>query len=162
MRPKNTICLWFNGTALDAARFYAETFPDSAVGRIVQAPGDYPAGKAGDVLTVEFTVMGIPCVGLNGGPEFTHDEAFSFQVATDDQAETDRLWHAIVDNGGQESECGWCKDRWGVSWQIAPRVLMQAITDPDRAAARRAFEALMTMRKIDVAAIEKAWKGQGG
>ena len=162
MQPKNTICLWFNGTALDAARFYAETFPDSAVGRIVQAPGDYPAGKAGDVLTVEFTVMGIPCVGLNGGPEFTHDEAFSFQVATDDQAETDRLWHAIVDNGGQESECGWCKDRWGVSWQIAPRVLMQAITDPDRAAARRAFEALMTMRKIDVAAIERAWRGQGG
>ena len=156
MQPKNTICLWFNGIALDAARFYAQTFPDSAVGRIVRAPGDYPAGKAGDVLTVEFTVMGIPCVGLNGGPEFTHDEAFSFQVATDDQAETDRLWHAIVDNGGQESECGWCKDRWGVSWQIAPRVLMQAITDPDRAAARRAFEAMMTMRKIDVAAIERA------
>ena len=159
MQPKNTICLWFNGTALDAARFYAETFPDSAVGRIVQAPGDYPAGKTGDVLTVEFTVMGIPCVGLNGGPEFTHDEAFSFQVATDDQAETDRFWNAIVSNGGRESACGWCKDKWGLNWQITPRALTAAITDPDPAAAKRAFEAMMTMGKIDIAAIEAARRG---
>jgi predicted 3-demethylubiquinone-9 3-methyltransferase (glyoxalase superfamily) len=159
MKPKNTICLWYDGTALEAATFYAKTFPDSAVGTVYRAPGDYPAGKAGDVLTVEFTVMGLPCVGLNGGPEFKHSEAFSFQVATDDQAETDRLWHAIVDNGGQESECSWCKDRWGVTWQIAPRALMDAITDPDPAAAKRAFEAMMTMRKIDIAAIEAARRG---
>jgi predicted 3-demethylubiquinone-9 3-methyltransferase (glyoxalase superfamily) len=159
MKPKNTICLWYDGTALEAATFYAKTFPDSAVGTVYRAPGDYPAGKAGDVLTVEFTVMGLPCVGLNGGPEFKHSEAFSFQVATDDQAETDRLWHAIVDNGGQESECSWCKDRWGVSWQIAPRALMDAIADPDPAAAKRAFEAMMTMRKIDIAAIEAARRG---
>jgi len=159
MVSKNTICLWFDGDALDAATFYAATFPDSRVGRIMHAPGDYPAGKQGDVLTVEFTVAGIPCLGLNGGPAFKHSEAFSFQIATDDQAETDRLWHAIVDNGGQESECGWCKDKWGLSWQITPRVLTDAITDPDLAVARRAFDAMMTMRKIDVAAIEAARRG---
>ena len=159
MSPKTTLCFWFNGTALEAATFYAATFPDSAVGRVMHAPGDYPAGHQGDVLTVEFTVLGIPCLGLNGGPAFTHSEAFSFQVATDDQAETDRLWNAIVGNGGQESACGWCKDRWGLSWQITPRVLTQAINDPDRAAAKRAFDAMMGMRKIDVAAIEAAWRG---
>jgi 2-polyprenyl-6-hydroxyphenyl methylase/3-demethylubiquinone-9 3-methyltransferase len=156
---KNTICLWYDGAALEAAQFYAKTFPDSAVGAVCRAPGDYPAGKQGDVLTVEFTVLGIPCLGLNGGPGIRHSEAFSFQVATEDQAETDRLWHAIVDNGGQESECGWCKDRWGLSWQITPRVLMQAIADPDRAAAKRVFEAMMHMRKIDIAAIEAARRG---
>jgi 2-polyprenyl-6-hydroxyphenyl methylase/3-demethylubiquinone-9 3-methyltransferase len=159
MTSKNTICLWYDGTALDAARFYAETFPGSAVGAVYRAPADYPAGKEGDVLTVEFSVMGIPCLGLNGGPAFEHNEAFSFQVATDDQAETDRLWNAIVDNGGQASACGWCKDRWGVSWQITPRVLMEAIADADRAAARRAFEAMMEMGKIDIATIEKARRG---
>ena len=159
MMPKNTICLWYERDALAAATFYAGTFPDSTVGRIMRAPGDYPSGKEGDVLTVEFTVMGIPCIGLNGGPEFHQSEAFSFQVATDDQAETDRYWDAIVGNGGQESACGWCKDKWGVSWQITPRVLTDAINDPDRAAARRAFEAMMTMRRIDVAAIEAAWRG---
>jgi predicted 3-demethylubiquinone-9 3-methyltransferase (glyoxalase superfamily) len=159
MPPKNTICLWFDGTALDAATFYAETFPDSAVTAVHHAPGDYPSGKQGDVLTVEFTVLGIPCLGLNGGPMMKHSEAFSFQVATDDQAETDRLWNAIVDNGGQESECGWCKDRWGLSWQITPRVLIEAYTDPDPAVAKRAFDAMMTMRKIDVAAIEAARRG---
>jgi predicted 3-demethylubiquinone-9 3-methyltransferase (glyoxalase superfamily) len=156
---KNTICLWYDGTALDAAQFYAETFPDSAVGAIHRAPGDYPAGKQGDVLTVEFTVIGIPCLGLNGGPAFRHNEAFSFQVATDDQAETDRLWNAIVSNGGQESECGWCRDKWGLSWQITPRALTDAVTDPDSAAAKRAFEAMMQMRKIDIAAIEAARRG---
>ncbi|HSX91461.1 MAG TPA: VOC family protein [Hydrogenophaga sp.] len=161
MTPKNTICLWYDSDALDAARFYAQTFPDSAVGRVMHAPGDYPSGKEGNVLTVEFTVMGIPCLGLNGGTAFKQSEAFSFQVATDDQAETDRLWNAIVNNGGQESECGWCKDKWGVSWQITPRVLTDAINDPDRAAAKRAFDAMMTMRKIDVATIEKAWRGEG-
>jgi 2-polyprenyl-6-hydroxyphenyl methylase/3-demethylubiquinone-9 3-methyltransferase len=159
MTPKNTICLWFDGTAEAAARFYAATFPDSAVGAVHRAPGDYPAGKAGDVLTVDFTVCGIPCIGLNGGPEFKHSEAFSFQIATDDQAETDRLWHAVVGNGGQESQCGWCKDRWGLSWQITPRALIDALAAPDPAAARRAFEAMMTMRKIDIAAIEKALRG---
>jgi 2-polyprenyl-6-hydroxyphenyl methylase/3-demethylubiquinone-9 3-methyltransferase len=159
MVSKNTICLWFNGTALDAARFYADTFPDSSVGKVFRAPSDYPAGKQGDVLTVDFTVMGIPCLGLNGGPGVTHNIAFSFQVATDDQAETDRLWNAIVSNGGEESECGWCKDKWGLSWQITPRVLTSAIADPDPAVARRAFEAMMTMRKIDVAAIEAARRG---
>lgn len=156
MANKNTICLWFDGTAVDAATFYAETFPDSAVGAILRAPGDYPDGKQGDVLTVEFTVAGIPCVGLNGGPEFTHSEAFSFQISTDDQAETDRLWNAIIQNGGQESACGWCKDRWGLSWQITPRALIAAISDPDPAAAKRAFDAMMTMGKIDIAAIEAA------
>lgn len=159
MTSKNTICLWYDGTALEAATFYAETFPDSAVGAVHRAPADYPSGKQGDVLTVEFTVMGIPCLGLNGGPVFKHSEAFSFQVATDDQAETDRLWSAIVDNGGQESECGWCKDRWGLSWQITPRVLTAAYTSPDRAAAKRAFDAMMGMRKIDIATIEAALKG---
>jgi 2-polyprenyl-6-hydroxyphenyl methylase/3-demethylubiquinone-9 3-methyltransferase len=159
MPSKNTICLWFDGTALEAAQFYAATFPDSAVGKVVRAPGDYPAGKQGDVLTVEFTVMGIPCLGLNGGPGVNHSIAFSFQVATDDQAETDRLWNAIVNNGGEESECGWCKDKWGLSWQITPRVLSEAIADPDPAAARRAFEAMMTMRKIDIAKIEAARRG---
>ena len=159
MTNKNTICLWHDGTALEAATFYAETFPDSAVGAVHRAPGDYPSGKQGDVLTVEFTVMGIACLGLNGGPVFKHSEAFSFQVATDDQAETDRLWSAIVDNGGQESECGWCKDRWGLSWQITPRVLTAAYTSPDRAAAKRAFDAMMGMRKIDIATIEAALRG---
>ena len=159
MAHKNTVCLWYDGAALDAARFYAQTFPDSAVTAIHRAPGDYPSGKEGNVLTVEFTVMGIPCLGLNGGPAFRQTEAFSFQVATDDQAETDRLWEAIVGHGGQESACGWCKDAWGVSWQITPRVLMDAIADPDRAAAKRAFDAMMTMHKIDIAAIEAAWRG---
>ena len=159
MGSKNTICLWFDGAAEQAARFYAETFPDSHVDAVYRAPGDYPAGKQGDVLTVQFTVIGIPCLGLNGGPEFQHSEAFSFQVATDDQAETDRLWHAIVDNGGQESACGWCHDRWGLSWQITPRALMAAIADPDRAAAKRAFDAMMTMGKIDIAVIEAARRG---
>ena len=158
-KPKNTICLWYDGSAEQAARFYAETFPDSKVTAVHRAPGDYPSGKQGDVLTVEFTVLGIPCLGLNGGPIFKPTEAFSFQVATDDQAETDRYWNAIVGNGGQESDCGWCKDKWGLSWQITPRVLSEAVTDPDPAAAQRAFKAMMTMRKIDVAAIEKARKG---
>ncbi len=138
MTPRNTVCLWFNGGALDAATFYAQTFPDSAVGRVFHAPADYPAGKQGDVLTVEFTVLGIPCLGLNGGPAFPQSEAFSFQVATDDQAETDRLWDAIVGNGGQPSACGWCKDRWGLNWQITPRMLTEAIANPDPAVARRA------------------------
>ena len=156
MIPKNTICLWFDGTAEDAARFYAATFPDSEVKAVRRAPGDFPGGHQGQVLTVEFTVLGIPCLGLNGGPQFPHTEAFSFQVSTEDQAETDRYWHAIVGNGGQESDCGWCKDRWGLSWQITPRVLMEALADPDPAVAQRAFAAMMTMRKIDVAAIEAA------
>jgi 2-polyprenyl-6-hydroxyphenyl methylase/3-demethylubiquinone-9 3-methyltransferase len=156
---KNTICLWYDGTALEAARFYAETFPDSTVGAVLRAPGDYPAGQQGDVLTVEFTVLGIPCLGLNGGPAFKQTEAFSFQVATDDQAETDRLWNAIVGNGGAESACGWCKDKWGLSWQITPRALTAAIADPDRAAAKRAFDAMMQMGKIDIAAIEAARRG---
>ena len=159
MTPKNTICLWFDKDAQDAARFYAATFPDSRVTAVHKAPGDFPGGQKGDVLTVEFTVLGIPCLGLNGGPQFKHSEAFSFQVATDDQAETDRLWNAIVQNGGQESECGWCKDKWGLSWQITPRALTAGFTDPDRAAAKRVFEAMMTMRKIDIATIEAARKG---
>jgi len=162
MVSKNMICLWFDGTALEAAQFYAQTFPDSEVKAVHHAPGDYPSGKEGAVLTVEFTVMGIPCLGLNGGPAFRHSEAFSFQVATDDQVETDRLWNAIVGNGGQESACGWCKDKWGLSWQITPRALTEAIADPDKAAARRAFEAMMGMRKIDIAAIEAARYGRGG
>ena len=159
MVPKNTICLWYDGTALEAAQFYAKTFPDSSVGSIMRAPGDYPDGRQGDVLTVEFTVAGIPCVGLNGGPHFKHNEAFSFQIATDDQAETERLWNAIVNHGGEASACGWCKDTWGLSWQITPRALLAAITDPDRAAAKRAFDAMMTMGKIDIAAIEAARRG---
>lgn len=159
MIPKNTICLWFNDDALEAANFYARTFPDSTVGRVTRAPGDFPSGKEGDVLTVEFSVFGLPCIGLNGGTAFRQSEAFSFQVATDDQAETDRYWDAIVGNGGEESACGWCKDKWGVSWQITPRVLTEAYTGDDRAAARRVFEAMMTMRRIDVAAIEAARRG---
>jgi predicted 3-demethylubiquinone-9 3-methyltransferase (glyoxalase superfamily) len=159
MTPKNTICIWYDGAALDAATFYAKTFPDSAVGAVQYAPGDYPMGKQGNVLTVEFTVMGIPCLGLNGGPMFKHTEAFSFQVATDDQAETDRLWNAIVGNGGQASQCGWCKDKWGLSWQITPRALTDAMADPDRAVAKRVFEAMMEMGKIDVAKIEAARRG---
>lgn len=156
---KNTICLWYDGDAEEAARFYARTFPDSSVKAVHVAPGDYPSGKKGDVLTVEFTVMGIPCLGLNGGPIFKHNESFSFQVATVDQAETDRYWNAIVGNGGQESACGWCKDKWGVSWQITPIALSKAITHPDPAAAARAFAAMMEMTKIDVAAIERACRG---
>jgi predicted 3-demethylubiquinone-9 3-methyltransferase (glyoxalase superfamily) len=156
---KNRICLWFDGGALDAATFYAATFPDSSVGRIVHAPGDYPNGAEGDVLLVEFTVCGIPCVGLNGGPTFVPNEAFSFQIATDDQAETDRLWRAVINGGGEPSACGWCKDRWGVSWQITPRMLMEAITHPDPAAARRAYRAMMEMTLIDIAAIEAALAG---
>lgn len=159
MTSKNTICLWYERDAVDAANFYAKTFPDSTVGAIMRAPGDYPDGKQGDVLTVDFTVAGIPCVGLNGGPVFKHNESFSFQIATDDQAETDRLWNAIVGNGGQESDCGWCKDRWGISWQITPRVLLEAMLDPDRALAKRVFDAMMKMKKIDIAAIEAARRG---
>jgi 2-polyprenyl-6-hydroxyphenyl methylase/3-demethylubiquinone-9 3-methyltransferase len=159
MASKNTICLWYDGTAEDAARFYAATFPDSKVGAVRRAPGDFPSGRKGDVLAVEFTVAGIPCIGLNGGPEFKHNEAFSFQIATDDQAETDRLWNAIVKNGGQESACGWCKDKWGLSWQITPRALTDGIADRDPAVATRVFEAMMKMGKIDVAAIEKARRG---
>lgn len=159
MIPKNTICIWYDHAALDAAIFYAKTFPNSAVGKIYHAPGDYPSGTQGDILTVEFTVAGIPCIGLNGGPAFKQSEAFSFQIATDDQEETDRLWNAVVNNGGQESACGWCKDKWGVSWQIAPRVLLEAIADPDQAAAKRAFAAMMEMTKIDIAKIETARRG---
>ena len=156
---KNTICLWYDGGAEDAAQFYAETFPESSIGAVHRAPGNFPSGKHGDVLTVEFTVMGIPCLGLNGGPELKQTEAFSFQVATADQAETDRYWNAIVGNGGQESACGWCKDRWGVSWQITPIALTEAISDPDPARSKRAFEAMMQMQKIDIAAIEAARRG---
>ena len=156
---KNTICLWFDRDAEDAARFYARTFPDSSVGAIHRAPGDFPSGKQGDALMVEFTVMGIPCLGLNGGPAIKHNEAFSFQVATNDQAETDRLWNAIVGNGGKEKNCGWCEDKWGLSWQITPRALIEAVTSPDRAAAKRAFEAMMPMMKIDIATIEAARRG---
>ena len=159
MTPKNTICLWYQGDALEAARFYAQTFPDSTVGQIHRAPGDYPYGKQGDVLVVEFTVAGIPCIGLNGGPHFQHNESFSFQIATDDQEETDRLWNAVVSNGGQESACGWCKDRWGISWQITPRALTQGVFNADPATAQRVFAAMMTMTKIDIAAIEAARKG---
>ena len=155
----NVICLWYDGTAEEAARFYAGTFPNSAVTAVHRAPGDYPAGKQGQVLTVAFTVVGIPCLGLNGGPGVKHSWAFSFQVATADQAETDRYWNAIIGNGGQESACGWCTDKWGLSWQITPVVLTKAITNPDPAKAQRAFEAMMTMKKIDVAAIEKARRG---
>ena len=159
MIPKNTLCLWYDRDALEAATFYAATFPDSTVGAIHRAPGEFPSGEEGDVLTVDFTVFGMPCMGLNGGPAFKHSEAFSFQVATDDQEETDRYWNAIVGNGGQESECGWCKDKWGLSWQITPRVLTEAFNSPDRAVAKRAFDAMMTMRKIDVATIEAAVRG---
>ena len=159
MTAKNTVCLWFDNDAEEAANFYASVFPDSKVIALHKAPSDYPSGKEGDVITVEFTVMGIPCVGLNGGKAFTHCEAFSFQVSTEDQAETDRLWDAIVGNGGEASVCGWCKDKWGISWQITPRILIEAIGQPDRAAAKRAFEAMMQMGKIDVAKIAAALKG---
>jgi predicted 3-demethylubiquinone-9 3-methyltransferase (glyoxalase superfamily) len=155
---KNTICLWYEKDAEAAAHFYAETFPNSAVGAVHRAPGDYPSGKEGDVLMVEFTVAGVPCLGLNGGPTFKHSEAFSFQIATDNQQETDRYWHAIVGNGGQESACGWCKDKWGISWQITPRVLMEAMA-AGGAEAKRAFAAMMGMKKIDVAAIIAARRG---
>jgi predicted 3-demethylubiquinone-9 3-methyltransferase (glyoxalase superfamily) len=155
---KNKVCLWYDRDAEAAARFYAETFPDSSVGAVRRAPGDYPSGKEGDALVVEFTVAGIPCIGLNGGPVFKHSEAFSFQISTEDQAETDRYWNAIVNNGGQESECGWCRDRWGVSWQITPRALMEALAAGGDEA-KRAFDAMMQMRKIDVAAIEAARRG---
>jgi predicted 3-demethylubiquinone-9 3-methyltransferase (glyoxalase superfamily) len=153
---ENVICLWYDGTAEIAAKFYAETFPNSAVTAVHHAPGDYPAGKQGQVLTVEFTVLGVPCLGLNGGSGVKHSEAFSFQIITQTQAETDRYWNAIVGNGGAESVCGWCKDRWGLSWQITPRALLDAITHPDQAAAKRAFDAMMKMAKIDIAAIEAA------
>jgi predicted 3-demethylubiquinone-9 3-methyltransferase (glyoxalase superfamily) len=156
---KNVICLWYNGAAEEAARFYARTFPNSAVTAVHRAPGDFPSGKQGDMLMVAFTVLGVPCLGLNGGPAFEHSEAFSFQIITEDQAETDRYWNAIVGNGGEESACGWCKDKWGLSWQITPRVLMEATTSQDQAAAKRAFDAMMTMGKIDIAKIEAAFRG---
>lgn len=160
MISKNTVCLWFERDAEEAASFYARTFPDSAVTGVHRAPGDFPGGKQGDVLTVGFTVAGVPCIGLNGGPAFRQSEAFSFQISTEDQAETDRLWDAIVGNGGQASACGWCKDKWGLSWQITPRVLVEGITDPDPAVAQRVFAAMMTMGKIDIATIEKARRGE--
>lgn len=156
---KNTICLWYDKDAEEAARFYAATFPDSAVGEIMRAPGDFPSGKEGDVLTVTFTVLGTPCLGLNGGPSIQHNQAFSFQVATNDQDETDRYWNAIVGNGGEENVCGWCRDKWGIYWQITPVVLTRAISSPDPAVAKRAFDAMMQMGKIDVAGIEAAIKG---
>jgi predicted 3-demethylubiquinone-9 3-methyltransferase (glyoxalase superfamily) len=159
MMAKNVICLWYDGAAEEAAKFYAQTFPDSALKAVHRAPGDFPGGKQGQVLTVEFTVLGIPCLGLNGGPIFKHSEAFSFQVLTDNQEETDRYWNAIVKNGGAESACGWCKDKWGLSWQITLRVLIEATTDSDKAAAKRAFDAMMTMKKIDIAKIEAARRG---
>jgi predicted 3-demethylubiquinone-9 3-methyltransferase (glyoxalase superfamily) len=155
---RNTVCLWYDGNAEEAARFYAQTFPDSAVGQLIRAPGDYPAGQEGSVIVVEFTVLGIACIGLNGGPQVKHNEAFSFQISTEDQAETDRYWNAIVGNGGEEVECGWCRDRWGISWQITPRTLMEALK-AGGAEAKRAFDAMMTMKKIDVAAIDKARRG---
>lgn len=157
---KNVICVWYNNGAEEAARFYAKTFPNSSVNAVHTAPGDFPDGQQGQVLTVDFTVLGIPCVGLNGGSAFKQSEAFSFQILTEDQAETDRYWNAIVSNGGQESQCGWCKDKWGVSWQITPRALIEAVTSSDKAAAKRAFEAMMPMQKIDIAKIEAAFRGR--
>jgi predicted 3-demethylubiquinone-9 3-methyltransferase (glyoxalase superfamily) len=154
-----TLCLWYNDDAEEAANFYAATFPGSKVGKVHRAPADNPSSKEDAVLTVDFTVLGFPCIGLNGGTAFKHSEAFSFQVHTDTQEETDRLWNAIVGNGGQESMCGWCKDKWGLSWQITPRVLTDVMTSGDKAAAKRAFEAMMSMKKIDVATIEAAIKG---
>jgi len=159
MKNKATICLWYNGSAEEAARFYARTFPGSSVGAVHRAPGDYPDGKEGDALVVEFTVLGIPCIGLNGGPRFTHNESFSFQVATEDQAETDRYWNALIADGGQASQCGWCKDRWGISWQVTPLALTQSMADPDPALRKRVFTAMMGMKKIDIAAIEAARRG---
>ncbi|MGE6823992.1 VOC family protein [Pseudomonas soli] len=159
MTAKNTVCLWYDNDAEDAANFYASTFPDSRVTAVHKAPSDYPSGRAGDVITVEFSVMGVPCIGLNGGKAFSHSEAFSFQVATDSQEETDRYWNAIVGNGGSESVCGWCKDKWGLSWQISPRILTEAVASADRGVAKRAFEAMLQMGRIDIAAIEKAIKG---
>ena len=159
MNAKIRNCLWFEGAAEEAARFYARTFPDSTVGAITRAPTDYPDGRAGDALVVEFTVLGLPCMGLNGGPQFKHSGAFSFQVATDTQEETDRYWNAIVGNGGSENACGWCKDKWGISWQITPRVLSDSLSDPDAGARQRVFKAMMTMVKIDIAAIEAARRG---
>jgi len=156
---KNTVCLWYTKDAEEAAKFYAQTFPDSSVGAVHTAPGDFPGGKKGQALTVEFTVIGIPCIAINGGTAFKQSEAFSFQIATTDQAETDRYWNAIVNNGGQESQCGWCKDKWGLNWQITPIALTQAVTDKDPAAAKRAFDAMMTMKKIDIAKIEAARRG---
>ena len=156
---KNTICIWYDSDAEGAARFYAETFPDSSIIALHHAPSDYPSGKEGDVLTVQFTVLGVACLGLNGGPAFKHSEAFSFQIATEDQEETDRYWNAIVNHGGQESECGWCKDKWGISWQITPRILTEAYTGSDRVVAKRVFEAMMTMKKIDIAVINAAIAG---
>lgn len=156
---KNTICLWFDRDAEGAARFYADTFPDASIDEIYRAPGDYPGGQQGQVLTVRFNVLGIPCIGINGGPAFKHSEAFSFQIATRDQAETDRYWNAIISNNGEASACGWCRDRWGLSWQITPLALLDAIADPDPIAAKRAFDAMMTMGKIDIAAIEAARRG---
>ena len=158
-QAKNTICLWYDKDAEEAANFYAATFPDSSVTAVHKAPGDYPSGKEGDVITVDFTVMGIPCIGLNGGPMFKHSEAFSFQVATQDQEETDRYWNAIVGNGGEESQCGWCKDKWGLSWQITPIALIEGVTDTDPEVAKRVFDAMMKMKKIDIAAIEAARRG---
>lgn len=156
---KNRVCLWYDGDAESAAAFYAGLFPDSEVISVQRSPNDYPNGKAGDVLVVEFSVMGVQCIGLNGGPGFPHTFAFSFQVATDTQEETDRYWNALVDNGGEESQCGWCKDKWGINWQITPRALTNAMASPDRAAAKRAMEAMMTMGKIDIARIEAAFAG---
>jgi len=156
---KNIICVWYNNEAEEAAKFYAATFPNSAVTGVHYSPGDFPGGKQGQVLTVEFTVVGVPCLGLNGGSAFKHSEAFSFQIVTEDQAETDRYWNAIVNNGGAESACGWCKDKWGLSWQITPRVLLDAMTKSDPATAKRVFNAMMTMKKIDIAAIEAARRG---
>ncbi|WP_374526164.1 VOC family protein [Sphingopyxis sp.] len=160
MSGKATLCLWYDKDAEEAANFYAATFPDSKVGTVHRAPGDNPSGKAGDVLTVDFTVLGFPCIGLNGGPAFKHSEAFSFQVHTETQEETDRLWNAIVGNGGAESMCGWCKDKWGLNWQITPRVLTDVMASGDKAAAKRAFEAMMSMKKIDIATIEAAIRGE--
>jgi predicted 3-demethylubiquinone-9 3-methyltransferase (glyoxalase superfamily) len=158
MSAKNIICLWYEGGAEEAARFYAETFPDTALGAVHRAPGDYPDGKQGDVLTVDFSVMGIPCIGLNGGPQFKHSEAFSFQVMTEDQAETDGYWNAITGNGGEESQCGWCRDRWGISWQSTPRALTEGMMAGGEVS-QRVFQAMMKMKKIDVAAIEAARRG---
>lgn len=156
---RSQICLWYDTGALEAAEFYAATFPDSSVGRTIRAPADNPSTAEGAILTVDFTVMGLPVMGLNGGPHFQQSEAFSFSIITEDQAETDRYWHAIVGNGGQESQCGWCKDKWGVSWQITPRVLLDMYDNPDPAARKRAFDAMMGMRKIDVAGIQAALAG---